>query len=102
MITADQKAMLAIMGTDTLREYRDAIIEIIAERNESVAPITVVRSNVFLWLTHRPHLGREGDPDKYTTLLQVILHPAENDTFGGVMLNRETTRDHLWLEARWL
>jgi hypothetical protein len=94
MIHPDRLRDLEIMGSDTLREYRDAMIAILAARN--VPSDNVERNNVQIRLEHRA--GR-GEP---ATVAEFVLHPGQRDCFTGVMLNRETTRDHLWVEARWL
>lgn len=102
MITPDQLAMLDIMGSDMLREYRDAIITVLAKR-EQYSP-NVARRNVQIALTHRPDLGNHNgyDPGAYITLKEFVLHPGELARADGVLINRESTRNHLWIEARWL
>lgn len=102
MITPDQIEWLKILGSDTLREYRDAIIEILAVRD--VASDNVERSNVKVVLQHRPDLGNHNrhDPNAYRDLIEFVLHPTDDLNGNGVLINREGTRDHLWIEARWL
>jgi hypothetical protein len=100
MIPPYMAETIAITGSDMLRIYRDAVIEELARRQ--VTGPTVARSNVHVELQHRPHLGRDGDPLEYVVLKSFVLHPAELARGDGVMLNRETVRDHLWVEARWL
>ena len=92
---------VAVLGTDQLRIFRDLVIAELARRSVHEPP-TVARDNVRLQLQHRPHLGREGDPMEYVVLKDFVLHSAELARGDGVMINRESIRDHLWIEARWL
>lgn len=100
MLPRETIETLKIHGTDTLMELRDVILTELARRR--VGMLDVVRDNAIITLEHRPHLGREGDPGEYAQVAQLILHPHEMGRANGVMLNRESTRDHLWVEARWL
>lgn len=97
MLTPNDRDMLAMTGSTLLREFRDEILRILAERNQYENPAGIVRDNVMITLEHRP--GRQVPQ---LPLLSFTLAPARSDAAAGVMLNRESTRDHLWVAARWL
>jgi hypothetical protein len=88
---------IEILGSDNLREYRDAVIAELARRGQKVAPVNVIRDNVHIQLEHRA-----GRREPAVIVQEFVLHPTESDKGNGVMINRHSTRDHLWVEARWL
>jgi hypothetical protein len=98
-LTPEQLFWIEIQGSDQLREQRDAMIAELARRGpkQVAGHDNITRDNVHVRLEHR--WGR-GNPA--VIVQEFVLHPAESDKGNGVMLNRDSTRDHLWVEARWL
>lgn len=100
-LTPEQLFWIEIQGSDQLREQRDAVIAELARRGPKkvAGHDNITRDNVHIQLEHRS--GR-GNPNPHVIVGEFVLHPAESDRASGVMLNRDSTRDHLWVEARWL
>lgn len=85
--------MLDMMGSDMLREYRDAILRVLASRNNHVAYDNVVRDNVLIKV-----LQRTPEP-RFVEVQELVLHRSDLAVTGCSIPNVEP---QTIVEARWL
>lgn len=95
MITADMKAMIEMMGSDMLREYRDAMIEELAKRNENTRQL-VARDNVMIEV----HIDDDLPPGwGFRVCQHFVLHPGDM-AIAAPFVSGVTPS--VYVSARWL